>query len=193
MANDWWLCRYDIRKHCPTTGCLVEDGCARGLDGRHEVPEQKTIDIEIAVVVDDEGQWDARPYYAPPDFDRLSVCDPRGYEHRVLVRATVPLPEFIAATVDGEAEVQPNKQEGERDVSEAMPGIKTDRYIGSGFRAELTDLLNRYCMESGSDTPDFILAEYLTNCLHAFDDAVTARTDLCERFDKKPTVEDTTP
>ena len=43
------------------------------------------------------------------------------------------------------------------------------------FVAELEHLLNRYSKESGSDTPDFILAEYLRDCLHAWNAGVTAR------------------
>lgn len=43
------------------------------------------------------------------------------------------------------------------------------------FRDDLTALLNSRCCENGSDTPDFILAEYLFNCLDAFDAATVAR------------------
>lgn len=43
------------------------------------------------------------------------------------------------------------------------------------FRAELEILINRHSLENGSDTPDFILAEYLTDCLKAFDKAMTRR------------------
>jgi hypothetical protein len=43
------------------------------------------------------------------------------------------------------------------------------------FREDITSLINRYSMENGSDTPDFLLAEYLTACLAVFDKAVTAR------------------
>jgi len=37
------------------------------------------------------------------------------------------------------------------------------------------DVLNRHSAENGSDTPDFILAEYLEKCLWAYDTTVTAR------------------
>lgn len=37
-----------------------------------------------------------------------------------------------------------------------------------GFEKELQHLINRYSMENGSDTPDFILAAYLVKCLEAF-------------------------
>lgn len=44
-----------------------------------------------------------------------------------------------------------------------------------GFRVELEKLINRESRENGSNTPDFILAEYLAQCLVAFDHAVQAR------------------
>ena len=37
------------------------------------------------------------------------------------------------------------------------------------------ETINRNSAENGSNTPDFILAEYLTDCLTAFDRAVTLR------------------
>jgi hypothetical protein len=43
------------------------------------------------------------------------------------------------------------------------------------FGEELRSLLNRCSAENGSDTPDFILAEYLESCLRNWDRAVCAR------------------
>ena len=45
----------------------------------------------------------------------------------------------------------------------------------SDFREELRSLINRQSRENISDTPDFILAKYLNECLAAFDSAVIAR------------------
>jgi hypothetical protein len=45
------------------------------------------------------------------------------------------------------------------------------------FRDDLETLINRYSMENGCDTPDFILANYLTACLVAFDNATNSRSD----------------
>lgn len=45
----------------------------------------------------------------------------------------------------------------------------------SNFRTELQDLINRHSMENGSDTPDFLLAEYLTRMLEVFDGIVSKR------------------
>lgn len=46
------------------------------------------------------------------------------------------------------------------------------------FEKELESLINRYCKENGSNTPDLILANYLLNCLEAFDVATNSRRDL---------------
>lgn len=46
----------------------------------------------------------------------------------------------------------------------------------SDFRKELETLINRHSKENGSDTPDFILAQFLADSLDAFDKAVVRRT-----------------
>jgi hypothetical protein len=43
------------------------------------------------------------------------------------------------------------------------------------FRSDLSSLLNRYSKENNSNTPDYILRDYLCNCLKAFDTAVKMR------------------
>lgn len=45
----------------------------------------------------------------------------------------------------------------------------------SKLSEEIQAAINRSNAENGSDTPDFILAEYLLGCLAAYDKAVTAR------------------
>lgn len=45
----------------------------------------------------------------------------------------------------------------------------------SDFRKDIEGVINRYSKENGSNTPDFILAQYLTESLSAYDKAVTAR------------------
>jgi hypothetical protein len=49
------------------------------------------------------------------------------------------------------------------------------------FRKELENLINRHSRENGSDTPDFILARYLTNALEIFDTAVKEREQWYSR------------
>ena len=43
------------------------------------------------------------------------------------------------------------------------------------FRGELEQLINRHSVENASNTPNFILADYLCGCLVAFDTAVQQR------------------
>ena len=48
------------------------------------------------------------------------------------------------------------------------------------FREELKDLLNKHSRENESNTPDAVLADYLMECLSAFDKATNRRTYLLE-------------
>jgi len=43
------------------------------------------------------------------------------------------------------------------------------------FESELVKLINRFSIENESDTPDYILAIYLLNCLKAYNLAVISR------------------
>ena len=52
-------------------------------------------------------------------------------------------------------------------MSKARPEITLEQ--------ELADLLNRHSVENESNTPDFILAEFLTDCLDAWGKAQRAR------------------
>lgn len=47
----------------------------------------------------------------------------------------------------------------------------------SKFQIDLEKLINRYSLEKDSDTPDFILAEYLNNCLKNFNNTIKMRDD----------------
>jgi hypothetical protein len=53
----------------------------------------------------------------------------------------------------------------------------------SNLRGDLSTVLNRYSRDNGSNTPDFILAQYLANCLDAFDIAVQKRAQWFGRMD----------
>jgi len=45
----------------------------------------------------------------------------------------------------------------------------------STFEKELCHLINRFSRENGSDTPDYVLAEYMNDCLNAYEKAIRAR------------------
>jgi hypothetical protein len=45
----------------------------------------------------------------------------------------------------------------------------------TNFRKDVEALINHHSLENWSNTPDFILAEYLSDCLITFDKAIRAR------------------
>lgn len=45
------------------------------------------------------------------------------------------------------------------------------------FCNDLENLINRHSLENGSNTPDAILADYITDCLTVFDKAVNRREE----------------
>lgn len=49
------------------------------------------------------------------------------------------------------------------------------------MRRELEEAINRHSAENGSDTPDFVLAEFLTGCLATYDRALQARESFFGR------------
>jgi len=45
------------------------------------------------------------------------------------------------------------------------------------FKEELTSLINKHSKENGSDTPDWVLANYLCGCLEVFEETVKIRSN----------------
>lgn len=43
------------------------------------------------------------------------------------------------------------------------------------FIEELTELINKHSMENDSNTPDFLLAKYLVNCLENYNQIVDSK------------------
>jgi len=43
------------------------------------------------------------------------------------------------------------------------------------FEKELESLINKYSQENNSNTPDFILAEYLSGCLKTWNESIKKR------------------
>ena len=51
------------------------------------------------------------------------------------------------------------------------------------LRKDIESVINKHSIENDSDTPDFILAEYLIGCLRTFDKATTRREEWYGRGD----------
>jgi hypothetical protein len=72
----------------------------------------------------------------------------------------------------GSPETQPGPFQGQGEAVDPQSETKEEH---SYFERDLTLLINKYSMENQSNTPDFILAEYLRGCLNAFSFAVRHR------------------
>ena len=57
--------------------------------------------------------------------------------------------------------------------------------MNPNFYNELSSLLNKYNKEGGSNTPDYILANYLINCLKNFDSITKQREIFYGRLKKR--------
>ena len=60
------------------------------------------------------------------------------------------------------------------------------------FKDELTSLINKYSLENASNTPDFIIAQYLIECLQSYNLAIMLRnkwygSSIDNVFDKEVT------
>ena len=56
-----------------------------------------------------------------------------------------------------------------------VSGTPESACSAEGFRGELEQLINRHSRENRSNTPDFLLAEFITNCLIAYENATMQR------------------
>lgn len=45
------------------------------------------------------------------------------------------------------------------------------------FEKELKSIINKHSLENQSNTPDFILAKFLSSCLSAYNEAVQKKAD----------------
>ena len=56
----------------------------------------------------------------------------------------------------------------------------------SDFESDLRAIINAHSKENGSDTPDFMLANYLVQCLDTFNTVVRAREAWYKRNEDEP-------
>ena len=56
------------------------------------------------------------------------------------------------------------------------------------FHRDLEQLINKHSMENGSNTPDFMLADYLMDALDAFDRACNTRTHWYRKDNREEAV-----
>ena len=73
---------------------------------------------------------------------------------------------------------------------ETDPSCKKYGEAREKFKKALSGFLNSHNMENFSDTPDYILAQYLSDCLNAFDSAVLLRRNWHSKEDTENWWED---
>lgn len=66
------------------------------------------------------------------------------------------------------------------DSSVEMPVESYEELKELALENEIRSVLNRYSAENGSNTPDFILAQYLMGCLRIFNATIQKRTKWYE-------------
>ena len=69
-------------------------------------------------------------------------------------------------------EVKSDEIELPIDVEE--PLVTADKEAET-IKKELSDVINKHCKENDSDTPDYLLAQYLMGCLDNYAQTVKAR------------------
>ena len=105
----------------------------------------------------------------------ISQIDTNRIEGRLLMAALVKL------STESQTDKQPDEilqqcqtvSEGMYKDAADIPEPEVEESVP--FEKALTNLINKRSVENGSDTPDFLLAEYLTNCLKSYETVVTAR------------------
>ncbi len=70
----------------------------------------------------------------------------------------------------------------EEETARPVEQSREDRELE--LRRDIGSILNKHCAENVSNTPDFILARYLQDCLKAFDQAVVFRSAWYGRNDE---------
>ncbi|HEY9657692.1 MAG TPA: hypothetical protein V6C65_04445 [Allocoleopsis sp.] len=65
------------------------------------------------------------------------------------------------------------------------PRLISRKHMNSELRTKIEQAINECSAENVSNTPDFILAQYLIDCLSAFDKAVLARESYYDPGDEE--------
>lgn len=116
-------------------------------------------DKGVFLTVSRDYRWPWKPEDFKPDFrDRIGE----------LVKAGA----LIVAEIE-------RLQRKENPITLSNKDLCTDTFHvypkAPSFKTELSNLLNKHSLENNSDTPDYLLAQYLDNCLINYVETVTMR------------------
>jgi len=142
------------------------------------------------VVIEAEQFWPSDPPFpkgvdslwgGPDDWECPYKCgDYNADEHGILgnpIDDKVCPGDWIITDTNGKHVCKPDlfklNYEPVNESTDIDPVVLED----NNFENKLRDLVNHHSRENGSDTPDFILAQYLQSCLNSFDAAVSRREE----------------
>lgn len=129
-----------------------------------EVPEPQTIQLNADGPLDSEM----------PHLLRLAIQRARRGGVTRLLDGEMAVAEIVPAlmTIHVESDIAEEKRQQVLEELDAIYGISPAR---RSLHGELVSLLNSHSAENASNTPDFVLAAFLMDCLDAFNRATSHR------------------
>lgn len=92
---------------------------------------------------------------------------------------------YLAQNPPPSKQLQPRKDRRRPAKHNDMAHVDSQVSLPLELQTELKALLNKHNAENGSNTPDFLLAEHLLSCLHAFNTGVNRREQWYSRGTKR--------
>jgi len=132
---------------------------------------------EIRWQVAEEGGYWALLDANGEEYGDLADDFPGADRYFVVPTPTIPPQIRLSNCCTYPRAVVPSRLEQTMDQDPAPPKETPFEFPPGSFPAKLRDLINAHSIEGGSNTPDFILAEYLRQCLDAFDMCVRRRDE----------------
>ena len=106
-----------------------------------------------------------------PNFEKVHLHDNVPFASKYIIVPDEGDPEFKKHRYGKLGKFSKSKMFEAIDEQDFYPNLTRD----DDLRKNIETAINSVSAENGSDTPDFILAEYLMDCLRAYDSAVQKR------------------
>ena len=155
-----------MERKAKTALCLIKDGALAKLDVADQNKKLKAELAGVGVAMTKLATYNTNLYR-----DNLSLREQMAHNESWSKKAGDKLASYANTN---ELLLKQNDE-----LRDKVKMIKASRKMiamdEKSFDTLLTELINRFSKESGSNTPDFILAKYLTETLAAFDKATTTR------------------
>jgi hypothetical protein len=111
-----------------------------------------------------------RPISSPEETQMLALC---GYSSSIKYLEFLKPARMVCRKCEKVIRGRQKKMKKSAGLATIKPRNYRIDYVK--FQKDLEDIINRNCVENGSNTPDFMLAEYMVNCLKAYTKTSRAR------------------